>query len=88
MKRYQRSPHVLSRAFAGQALVALPGEEGFESLTGPGYAIWILLEEPRTPSDLVSELAGLFEEDEDAISADVDGFLRSLQKRRLIEMVS
>lgn len=87
MKRYRRSPQVLSRAFAGEALLTFPGGDGFESLKGPGYAVWVLLEEPRTSEELVSELAQIFEEEEGTIGSDVEGFLHSLVQRRLIEEV-
>jgi hypothetical protein len=65
MKKYRRAPEVLCRSFAGETLIAAPGSDGFESLTGAGYAVWVLLEEPRTHRELMTELAAIFEQDEE-----------------------
>jgi hypothetical protein len=77
----QRSSSVLTRSFAGEALVT--GAEGgdVDRFTASAAAVWDLLEDPRTFGDLSSILANAYDVAEDVVVRDLEPFVRGLIER-------
>ena len=54
-------------------------------LTGPAEAIWQLIDGRRDEADVIAELQAEFEDTTGQLVRQVEGFLASLEARRLIE---
>jgi Coenzyme PQQ synthesis protein D (PqqD) len=76
-----RSPHVLTRSFAGETLMAAPKGGDVDRFTASAAVVWDLLEEPRTPWELVSILGSAYGVPEDVVARDVEPFVRELTAR-------
>ena len=85
---YAPSPHV-NWTDTGGGLVVYDQQRGsYHELNAVGSAIWRALEGGRTREAVIERLAGLFDADPAAISADVDPFLSSLLADGLIRPVT
>jgi len=76
-----RSPDVLWRWSLDRVLLLPPESEGPFVLTGPGAALWDLLEAPMSTEALIVELANLYDVDRDTVQAEVVPLLAELTER-------
>jgi hypothetical protein len=66
-------------------IVVMSLESGdFFSMTGTGRAIWLAIDGDKDQTGLIADLAQSHDCPADAIAADVDGFLASLERAGLI----
>lgn len=84
------SPNIVTREIEGE-LIIVPlvsgiGDAGDElyTLNETGRAIWRLLDGRRTLGAIATELAEEFEAPDDAIAADVLGFIEEMVRRQLV----
>jgi hypothetical protein len=77
----QRSPSTPWRRVADSILLAPPGREDFDQLSGPAATTWLLLEEPHTLEELVTMLGNLYGTDPGMISTDVSELIEKLISR-------
>lgn len=82
---FQRVAGVPSRTVADRVIIARPGREDYDALTGPAVAIWNLLQEPRTLSELVDTLAWAYQAPRDEIERDIRALLGDLLERGAVE---
>jgi hypothetical protein len=82
--RYEWSPEVLFRSSGPDVLLAPPGRDDFELLSGTAGVLWRLLQTPVTIDAVVDELADLYQADRDAVAADVGPVLDDLTRRGLV----
>ncbi len=85
--RFGCAPDVLCRSVGPDVVLAPPGREDFELLSGPAGTIWRFLEEPMTQADLVDSLSELYGATRDMIASDVRPLLEDLLERGLIREV-
>jgi hypothetical protein len=79
-----RGPGVLwRRTLRGVLISVLEDPEPF-LVTTPGDAVWELLEEPRTRTELVAELSEMFDTATERIDADIAPVLSELIERGAI----
>jgi coenzyme PQQ synthesis protein D (PqqD) len=83
--RYRRNDQVLWRRTGDGAILAHPGEDGFERLSPTGAAVWELLGSPTTVSSVVAELAEVFEAPRATIESDVTEIIEQYVGRGLVE---
>ena len=83
--RYRRAAGVPSRTVADRVILARPGREDFDALTGPAVAVWNLLQEPRSAAELVDTLAWAYRVPRGEIEQEVGALLRDLLERGAIE---
>ena len=83
--RYRRAAGVPSRTVADRVILARPGREDFDALTGPAVAVWNLLQEPRSAAELVDTLAWAYRVPRREIEQEVGALLRDLLERGAIE---
>ena len=82
--RWSRSDLALFRRIAdGVVVLVLPDGEP-EHVTGPGGALWDLLDTGRTLTDLTAELASRYEHDPAVVRRDLERTLTELFERGLI----
>jgi hypothetical protein len=82
--RWSRSDRALFRRLAdGVVVLVLPDGEP-EVVTGPGGALWDLLETGRTVADLTAELSARYDHDPDVVRRDLVRTLEQLHARHLI----
>jgi len=88
--RFRRSPSTLWRSVGDGVVLADPSDEGFEELVGAGSAVWALLDEPRSPREIVSILVDVYagHPGADAIERDVSTILEALAERGLVERIA
>jgi hypothetical protein len=83
--RYRRNPHALVRHLPDGLLVLGPAAAEPIIVTGPGSALWSLLDEPRTLDDLVVALAAEFATDADTVRHDLArAWVRLLDTRAVV----
>jgi hypothetical protein len=82
---YRRSPEVLSRAFAGEVILAAPGVNDFEMLSTTAGSVWQLLDEPRALDEIVEVLKARYPNAGPAIGPDVESLIEHLAQRGLVE---
>jgi Coenzyme PQQ synthesis protein D (PqqD) len=85
--RFWRSPAALSRSFEEEVLLAAPGREAIDRLSGTAAAVWELLDVPRTLPDVVAALGHSYGADSATIARDVDGLVDDLLARGWLEEV-
>jgi len=85
--RFQRSASALWREVGDQILLAPPGREDLDQLSGTAATVWILLEEPQTLQELVITLEDLYNTSAEAIMADVERLVFDLVSRGSIRQV-
>jgi hypothetical protein len=83
--QYRRAIGVPSRTVADRVILARPGREDFDALTGPAVAVWKLLREPRTEDEIVDTLAWAYDAPRPDIERDVRTLIRDLLDRGVIE---
>jgi hypothetical protein len=76
---------VPSRTVADRVILARPGRDDYDALTGPAVAIWNLLQEPRTLIDLVDTLAWAYQAPRAEIERDVRALIDDLLERGVVE---
>ena len=82
---FRRAVGVPSRTAADRVIIARPGREDFDALTGPAVAIWNLLQEPRTLIELVDTLAWAYQAPRAEIERDIRALLDDLLQRGAVE---
>ena len=83
----QRDGDIIQADVGPDDLVMLSVERGrYFSLSGVGLAVWELLEQPRTISDLCASLCAEFEVDELTCQADVMKFVTEMKDNGLIHV--
>lgn len=85
MSEVVRARDALMRRVGSDWLVATRAVEVTE-LTGGASAVWALLEEPRTTTALIAELADLFAVDTAVIASEVETCVVDLTDRGLLEV--
>lgn len=85
--RFRRSASTLWREVGGEILLAPPGREDLDQLSGTAATVWILLEEPQTIQELVSTLGDLYNTQAEAITAEVEQLVYDLVSRGSIRQV-
>lgn len=83
--RYRQAVGVPSRTAAERVILARPGREDFDVLTGPAVALWHLLEEPRSMTEVVEILCWAYQAPAEKIRRDVEELIRDLLDRGAIE---
>ena len=83
--RFRRASGVPSRTVADRVILARPGREDYDALTGPAVAIWNLLQEPRTLIELVDTLAWAYQAPRAAIERDIRALIDDLLERGVVE---
>jgi len=78
------SQDVLFRSAGPDVLLAPPGRDDFELLSGTAGVVWRLLETPRTVAELVDVLADLYGTDRESIATDVHPLIDTLLEQGLI----
>ena len=78
------SQDVLFRSAGPDVLLAPPGRDDFELLSGTAGVVWRLLETPRTVAELVNVLADLYGTNRESITTDVNPLIGELLERGLI----
>jgi coenzyme PQQ synthesis protein D (PqqD) len=76
--RFRRSASTLWRDVGGEILLAPPGREDFDQLTGTAATVWLLLEEPQSLEELVGTLADLYGTEAESITVDVERLVSDL----------
>jgi hypothetical protein len=66
------------------ALLAPPGREDFDLLSGSGGHVWRLLEAPMTIRDLVEALSGAYKAPPEGIAEELEPFVRGLVDRGVL----
>ncbi|MEX2556717.1 MAG: PqqD family protein [Actinomycetota bacterium] len=82
--RFRRAIGVPSRALDDRVILARPGREDFDALTGPAVAIWNLLQEPRTLIELVDTLAWAYKAPRAEIERDIRTLVGDLLERGIV----
>ena len=82
---FRRVAGVPSRTVADRVILARPGREDYDALTGSAVAIWNLLQEPRTLIELVDTLAWAYQAPRAEIERDIRALIGDLLERGLVE---
>ena len=83
--RFHRAVGVPSRTVADRVIIARPGRDDYDALTGPAVAIWNLLQEPRSLTELVDTLAWAYQAPPSEIERDIRALLDDLLERGAVE---
>ncbi|MGH2794021.1 MAG: PqqD family protein [Actinomycetota bacterium] len=86
LTRYRRATGVPSRTVADRVILARPGREDFDALTGAAVAVWNLLQEARTEGELIETLAWAYQLPRSEIERDVHALIEDLLERGVIEV--
>jgi hypothetical protein len=81
---YCQSPNVLQRQVAREVLVTRVDDGAVDSLAGPAFDAWQLLERPQTAEQLVASLAERYRVDGERIQQDVASLLQDLVRRQWV----
>ncbi|MEW6776685.1 MAG: PqqD family protein [Bdellovibrionota bacterium] len=84
-KKYRQNQSVAWREIGGEAVLVDSRGGKLLVLNPTGSFLWKEIESPQTLSQLAGALAGAFEVNLETASADVGGFLKTLEERRLVE---
>lgn len=88
MSVWMRRADVLWRTTADRVLLLAPEADEVVTVSGPGVAVWLLLDHPQAFDELVTHLAELYGAEQARVAADLDPLLADLAGRRLVEEVS
>ena len=80
----RRHPDAVEAEVDGQRVVMSPRDFGYFGLEGTGAAVWDRLAEPTMIDELVTDLAGAYDAQPDAVRSDVDEFLSALDAAGLL----
>ena len=83
--RFRRAPTVLSRTVGSEVLLATPGRDHIRSLDGTAGAIWELMDEPCSVSDLAGLVADAYGMPASSIEDDIRHLLSALEEDGLVE---
>jgi coenzyme PQQ synthesis protein D (PqqD) len=83
--RFRRSPSVPWRTVGTEVLLASPGREDFDGLSGTSATVWHLLEAPRSLQELVELLADIYATSPEAIAGEVEQLVDELLRRGSIQ---
>jgi len=78
MTRYERAPGAAAAEVDGEVVVLSPADLRYHGLNDPAAAVWDLLVEPSTPTELVDRLLEQFEVDRARCEEDVTAHLEEL----------
>jgi hypothetical protein len=85
-QRFVRADEVLWRD--GGDILVLARVDGYAvTLTGPGGAVWEVLERPRTMDETAAELAEAFDADVDVVRGDLEPVLDRLVDEGFVRTV-
>jgi hypothetical protein len=84
---FRRSDRALWRSFAAEVLVAVPGRDDIDHLTGTAAAVWDELEVPRSVREVTETLCEEFASPAEVVGPDVETLLEDLVKRGCTEVV-
>lgn len=79
-----QSPSVLQRQVGREVLITRVDYGAVDSLVGPAFDAWQLLERPQTADQLVASLAGRYRIDAQRIQQDVERLLQDLIRREWV----
>ena len=85
--RYRQARIVLSRDIPGETLLAVPGRDDVDVVTGTAREAWTLLEVPRTLHSVVSRLTDAYQAPDETVAEDVEALIGQLLSRDLVEKV-
>ena len=83
--RLVRSPRVLSRRVGPEVVLAAELGDGFDRLSPTATAVWELLAEPITRTELLDRLAAAYAVEVDDIADEVDALLEEFEGRGWLE---
>ena len=86
-RRFRQSPSTPWRRVGGDVILAPPGRDDFDVLSGTGADVWELLDQPSTTLELVHVLAGLYEVPADEIASDVERLIETLLESKALEEI-
>lgn len=84
--RLVRAVGATFRDLGREVIIAPPGRDDFEALSGPAIDVWSLLTTPRTVPEIVEVLARRYRSDEGEIERDVRALLDRLESSKAIEV--
>ena len=84
--RVSRRPSVISEQVLEETVVLDLESDAYVRLNRTGRMLWERLEAPQTVDALARALAREFELDEPRALVDATGFVRDLERRRLVEL--
>jgi hypothetical protein len=84
---FRRSDRVLWRSFAAEVLVAVPGRDDIDHLTGTAASVWDELEVPRSVREVTESLCEEFASPPEVVGPDVEALLQDLLRRGCLEVV-
>jgi len=82
---FHRGREVLSRMVGDDVIVAIPGRDDFDFLTGPAAAIWDMLDRPCSTADIVDRLASIYAAEPDVIAAGLADLIGELVSHGAVE---
>lgn len=85
--RFVRATRALWRRSGSEVLAVLPGQAEVTRLSGSAASLWVLMDEPRSMPELVSDLADLYRAPPVDIDGPVSGCVDELAWLGLVEEV-
>jgi hypothetical protein len=86
VQRVRRTPGAPFRQVGDEIIVAVPGRDEFDVLTGSAIAVWSLLDVPRTVAELVRVLARRYRAAPGVVERDVRALLDRLGSTGTVEV--
>jgi PqqD family protein of HPr-rel-A system len=87
-RRVQRRPGIAAAQVHDETVLLDLGNGRYYSLNGTGAAVWDLISQPRTASELCAALQERFDVEPEALRGDVEELLDDLRQHELIELAS
>jgi hypothetical protein len=87
VSRLAHSPAIPWRRIGDTILLAPPGREDFDHLSGTAAVVWGLLETPATLESLIDRLGELYSVPAESISADVVALVADLTQLGAVQEV-
>jgi hypothetical protein len=88
LSRLTQSSSIPWRRVGDDIMLAPPGRDEFDRLSGTAAVVWSILETPCSLEDLVSTLAELYSVPAQEIATDVEALVADLQERGAIRQIS
>ncbi len=87
MRRYPRPhPDSAGRILDGEAVVVTPADGKMHTMNEVGTWLWERCDGRRTVAEIVKELTGEFDVDEETARADVTAFVSLLQEKGVLDL--
>lgn len=83
----KRSPTTAWKRLGSELLIVASDTNTLTVVNDTGARVWELIEQARTVDEIVAVIVDEFAVDEFAARADVERFLTSLERQRLVERV-